>query len=244
MLATDTHKNSDTASITLTITGQPGYRLYVQGAGDSEAVAANDIVQGGLGDCWFLSVLAGIAQESPQTIRAMILDDGQGNFRVRFFQRNAQNQFTAVWIPVEFNAQGAAGVAIGGDVDPATGAVEIWPRIIEMAFLQFVGGSENVGGYPSTSWEMITGRDAPQQDPISRLNEATLRQAIDQHRLLWVWTNPAPLVMAGLAPNHIYRVIGYDSMEGIVTLENPHGSNNATVRFTDLVNAMSYWWVE
>ncbi len=244
VIATDTDGNSAVGAIHVTVAGQAGYQLYVRGTGDSDPVAGNDVVQGGLGDCWFLSALAGLAQDNPQAIRAMIDDNGNGHFQVRFFQRNAQNQLTPVWIPVDFNPQGAAGAAIGTDIT-ADGKAEFWPRVIETAYLQFVGGASNVtGGIPPTAWEMFTGVPGNPTFPPSILDEATLTNALNQHRLVWIGTNAGPILIGGLAPSHAYRVVSFDTVSKYVTLENPHGSYHATVKLSDLRSAIFGWWYQ
>ena len=44
-----------------------------------------DLQQGELGDCYFLSALASIADASPQAIKNMFIDNGDGTYTVRFF---------------------------------------------------------------------------------------------------------------------------------------------------------------
>jgi Ca2+-binding RTX toxin-like protein len=47
---------------------------------------AADVVQGQLGDCWWLSTLAAVAQAKPDVIRRSISDLGDGSFAVRLYQ--------------------------------------------------------------------------------------------------------------------------------------------------------------
>jgi len=249
VVASDTDGYTDTAQIHVAIHGLAGYMLYVEGTNDSHAVAGNDVAQGGLPNCWFQSVLASVADQSPQVIQAMIADLGTHNYEVRFFQRNQQGQLQPVWVPVQFNPQGAAGVAIGADVDPV-GRAEIWPRIIEMAYIQFVGGSGNVGGgVPATAWEMITGFPANATLPLSELTAERVEQELTAGRLIWVGTKPGPILVGGLAPSHIYSVVSIepdpsDPSRYYVALENPHGTNNATLAFVDLLTAIHEWWIQ
>jgi hypothetical protein len=248
VIAQDTDGYTDVAEIHIAINGLTGYRLFVKGNNDSHNVAGNDIAQGALGNCWFQSVLAAIADQSPQVIEAMIHNLDNNVFEVRFFQRR-EGQLAPVWVPVQFNPQGAAGVAIGADIDSA-GMAEIWPRIIEMAYIQFVGGAGNVeGGAAATAWEMITGFSANPTRPVSELTWVRLTQALDAGQLVWVGTKPGPVLVGGLAPTHIYRLVSYvpgtnPPATGIVTLDNPQGINNASLSFTDLLLAVQHWWIE
>lgn len=46
-----------------------------------------DVVQGRTGDCYYVSVLAAIADKNPERIREMMKDNGNGTVTVRFFQK-------------------------------------------------------------------------------------------------------------------------------------------------------------
>ena len=50
----------------------------------SNGPTANDVVQGQIGDCYFLSTLAGTANVTPSTIKNMMTDLGDGTYAVRF----------------------------------------------------------------------------------------------------------------------------------------------------------------
>ncbi len=51
-----------------TLPGQP----FIEGAGDGRAVHPNDVSQGGIGDCYFMSSLATVADQKPDVIQNMI----------------------------------------------------------------------------------------------------------------------------------------------------------------------------
>ncbi len=50
----------------------------------------NDINQGDLGDCYFLSVLASVAKVDPSLIRQDVTSDGDGTFTVKLFSGGSQ----------------------------------------------------------------------------------------------------------------------------------------------------------
>lgn len=60
------------------------YKLFADGG-----PTADDVSQGGVGDCWYLAALASLADTMPEVIRQAITDLGDGTFAVRF--RNAAN---------------------------------------------------------------------------------------------------------------------------------------------------------
>jgi len=251
VIARDTDEWTATAQIHVTVEEFAGYELFVQGDGDSHKIAGNDVAQAVFPDCWFQSVLAAVAEQSPQIIESMTAKVGD-DYEVRFYQKNEIGKFEPIWVPVVDNLQGAAGVVIGPDVDGA-GKVEIWPRIIQQAYLRFAGGSPNIGGdIPSRTWEAITGFQANPTHVAPDLDWEDLTDAIDEGSLMWVGTAPGPLLVGGLAPTHIYRVVSYiagpdpehPATGSFVTLDNPHGANDATIEFENLKQAISRWWIE
>jgi hypothetical protein len=96
---------------------------------------------------------------------------------------------------------------------------------------------------------MITGFPANPIFPANQLTWQILTQTIDAGRLIWVGTKPGPVLIGGLSPNHIYSVASYvpgnnPPATGIVMLDNPHGVNNATLTFNELLQAIQEWWVQ
>jgi hypothetical protein len=53
---------------------------------------ASDVAQGAAGDCYFLSNLAETAQQAPQDIENMFVDNGNGTYTVRFFEYNSSTK--------------------------------------------------------------------------------------------------------------------------------------------------------
>lgn len=92
----------------------------------------NDIVQGQVGDCYFLSVLSSVAKLDPNRIRQSILDMGDGTYLVQF-SRGGSNVFVHVdgELPVLSNGQlDYAGLGARGS---------IWVAIMEKAYVVFHG---------------------------------------------------------------------------------------------------------
>ncbi len=123
--------------------------------------SANDIHQGGLGDCYALAALASIARLKPTVISDMVKDTGGGTVAVRFFNKaGAPPKYTALWIKVDKQMY----------MDPAThqpiyasvhGA--LWPLLVEKAYAVFKGkadGYEGIGGggHSHDTFEQILGQ--------------------------------------------------------------------------------------
>lgn len=58
--------------------------------------SADDVRQGQVGDCYFLSALGGAAKVSPDLIRGMIVDFGDGTYGVRFNNVGGEKKFYRV----------------------------------------------------------------------------------------------------------------------------------------------------
>ena len=97
-------------------------------AGPSE----NDIVQGQIGDCYFLSVLSSVAKLDPNKIRQSILDMGDGTYLVQF-TKGGKNVYVHV--------DGELPVLSDGQLDYAgLGAgTSTWVAIMEKAYAVFSG---------------------------------------------------------------------------------------------------------
>lgn len=121
-----------------------------------------DINQGYLGDCYFLSSCAEVAQQHGSAIRAMFTDNGDGSYGVRFYAAGRAEYVTV-------NAALANGGAIFNN------GPDLWASLLEKAYAQFqainleTGNSVNAGnsyttigngGFPADALEALTGASA------------------------------------------------------------------------------------
>lgn len=93
--------------------------------------SANDIVQGDIGDCWFVSTLASVAIHDPSRIRNLVTQRADGTYDVRFYK----NPTTTVDIHVD----GLLPVNHWGGLEYAQlgqGGCD-WVAIVEKAFTYF-----------------------------------------------------------------------------------------------------------
>ena len=65
-------------------TAPPGFTLPDPPLYSATGVSPEDVVQGGLGSCYFHSTMAAIARTHPEKIQGFIRDNGDGTFTVRF----------------------------------------------------------------------------------------------------------------------------------------------------------------
>ncbi len=127
----------------------------------SSGPSMNDINQGYLGDCFFLSSLAEVADKDPSLITSMFCANGNNTYGVRFYVDG-----TAEYITV--NTQ----LADGGTI--FNYATDIWASLAEKAYAQLQAGGAVTGntisgdswsaigngGYPAYALEEITGASA------------------------------------------------------------------------------------
>ena len=100
----------------------------------------DDIQQGGIGDCYFLSSLAALAKTDPQLIRQSIVSLGDGTYAVQFF--NASGVKTYIRLDGELPT-----TSWGGQAYDATGAQgDIWACLLEKAWAYYRSDS---GSYAS-----------------------------------------------------------------------------------------------
>ncbi|HUE74657.1 MAG TPA: Calx-beta domain-containing protein [Pirellulaceae bacterium] len=201
-----------------------GVTLFAEGTGDGREVHENDVVQGGLADCYFMAAVAATALREEASIRARFSDpwDDNGTQKVTItFIGHAP-----VHLPLDLDLPMTAG-RLGGDFD-SNGAVEIWHVLLEQAYAEASGGYGEIAyGLPGeilaklASGEVTTLHDTdPGFYTIDLRNYAT-----PAYKLVVATKNSLPSG-AGLYENHSYVVIEIfdDGGTSKVRLYNPHGS--------------------
>ena len=122
-----------------------------------------DIKQGDLGDCYFLTALATTALHDPTAISNMFTDNGDGTFTVRFFAEkdgvpaNADYVTVDRYLPIVSDAGTIQGFA---NYDNQT--VGIWVALAEKAYAQFAEEQVSqrptaTNGYVYNSYDSIDG---------------------------------------------------------------------------------------
>ena len=146
-LPKDTHKHE-------TIAGE----AFVKGAGDAHDIDPNDVAQGALGDCYFLSSLAAVARANPELIRKLIKKIDAHTYEVTLFakdhfwsSRTPHKILVTDQFPVDGNNPA---YAQKGDVGPQ--GPELWVMLFEKAFATMEGSYKAIeSGYGSTGLNLI-----------------------------------------------------------------------------------------
>jgi hypothetical protein len=143
--------------------------VFLRESGDAGEVDPKDVTQSGLGDCYLLAALAGLAS-SPKgqaalrnAIQEHTSDQGEKVYSVRLYeaQEHLIGPKTFREKIVEIRADDP--YVVGHAAAPTDGhAYEIWPLLIEKAFADLRGGYNAIGkgGYPDQALEALTGMPA------------------------------------------------------------------------------------
>jgi hypothetical protein len=215
------------------------WALYLKGDGDADPVSEKDICQGYLGDCTFLSALAALAMRRPDLIRRMIRDNGNGTYTVTFYQKSGVAGFIGLggYSPVEitvdsnFELNPDMGFPGATPNDFADGKAEIWPLVIERAYIKFQGGkSSYIEGKPEgEALTALTGKESEKRTPAD-VPFDQFANAFDRGDILLASSLPGPYLWVGdhplykdntLVTRHAYYVTGVNRNAQTVTLGNP-----------------------
>jgi Ca2+-binding RTX toxin-like protein len=197
--------------------------------------SANDVVQGGLGDCWFLAPLSSVAgSRTKLTGSDRIHRVDQNLYEVKLY-----NVETNVWqwVPVRFDGTTTAAdaklpPAAGCETDTPACEGAYWAIIYQRAMVTMRGGDytdlqtlnnmtikygsgqgfQFVTGRTFDFW--VTGYDGFTFDNL----KANLRAG----KLVAAATKPSD-VASTLVTNHVYSVLSVNSATKMITLRNPHG---------------------
>lgn len=104
-----------------------------------------DVTGGALGDCWFLSSLAALAESHAQTIHDRVHENPDGTYTVTLWMADR-------WVGIVVDAPMRD--------EPSTGA-SLWPLLITRAAIIAVGGADHLERlHPTVALAMLTGRPA------------------------------------------------------------------------------------
>lgn len=161
------------------------------------ALSSDDIVQGRLGDCHFLSALGAIADERPELLANAITDNKDGSYQVRLFVNPLRRTITggtdggvAREVPLPGRlVEVSMRVVADFPVDPKTGEfifaqalkgkdgkLKLWVALFEKAYAQHHGEWKDIqAGTGSHALETLTGKrstfSTPRVSSVEKLKE-------------------------------------------------------------------------
>jgi hypothetical protein len=247
---------TDLPSSTVSMSGYPSFSVSY--SADSAALfgangpSMNDINQGYLGDCYFLSSIAEVAKQDPGVISSMFTSNGNGTYGVRFYVDG-----TAEYVTVN------SSLADGGNI--FNYASDIWASLAEKAYAQLQTGSAVTGNSISgNSWSAIGNGGAPEY-ALEEITGASAITDFDANQNSWVTVvynssldetsfasgNSTASVLGTLVSDlskgddvvlssytnatdssgddtliadHAMSIYGYDSSTGLLEIRNPWGT--------------------
>lgn len=227
-------------------------QLYIAGGADGRDVHPSDAKQGQIGDCYFVTSLAVVAQQQPDLIKQAIKDNGDGSYTVTFYEE--RGGFLGIGERVEPVAitvtpalpvgqrtkdgvTSAVSAHIGAD-DVANGKQEMWSTVMEQAYAQWKGGGNaatgyarlDEGGHASDVLFALTGResDVEDSDEYSLKELAKMQREGQALTLSSLSDDDDPKKQAyykngALVTGHAYYISAVDEANGTVTVQNPWG---------------------
>ena len=227
------------------------YPLFFNGAG------TDDVNQGAVGDCYFLSSISSVADSSVASIDGtvpsvdegdMIIDNGDGTFGIRFYDNNGAQR----WVTVDKYVPGYREDKLNF---ASSDSGESWPMLIEKAYVQ-LNESDNIGqdgtnrygignnfgiagGSAGYALSHVTGQKSSYvylDEKNTTFTSEKLREIIDADLPIIFSTSPPCQLPAsyGVVCSHTYSIEEYDSLTGKYHLRNAWGFADAYVTFEAL----------
>ncbi|MEM9220298.1 MAG: C2 family cysteine protease [Cyanobacteria bacterium P01_F01_bin.150] len=205
-----------------------------------------DVRQGYLSDCYFLSALGANALHQPETIRNMFIDNGDGTFTVKFYGQNngrvvSEADYVTVdsWLPTHISDGEYANQNFAAFDSHDRG---LWVALAEKAYAQFAESGISFRPVPINSYEAInygkgframaaiSGNDGKVYTGIpygfAQAGNFPAFEVIDS-----LIANHTPTVAStisdpglGIVNDHQYIIVSTDLASQTLTLYNPHGT--------------------
>lgn len=223
-------------------------KVFAKGSGDSTEVHWNDVGQGALGDCYFLSAIGAVAKTNPSLLKNLISGpDKQGNYKVTlyidgsyFSSRKAKTVTVTPEFLVDKN---------GTPIYAKAGDKEMWVMLLEKAYAILRkdekywdsrvsklddGYNKLNGGWGEEGIEVLTGKEADTlwiKDLSDEKIKSVISEALKDKRPITTGTIAGPekgkkankkqMAAQGLniVLGHEYFVLSFDGSN--IKLQNP-----------------------
>jgi hypothetical protein len=227
--------------------GIPGATLYVHAPGDLDAIDANDVQQGRIGDCHLLGPVIALVQhpEGRARVRSMIKEverDGKKYYEVTFrlpLERTVTEKLRGAPatkdVTVEVGPDFVNGHAVVGDRDGDK--AEVWPLVLEAAYAKLRGGTNRIHyGNPAVALAALSGKAVENkllEKGILSYSGSDLKRDFAARKPMVVsffggpTQDAASLSRLGLSSPHTYALVGIYEKDGekLAVLQNPWGTH-------------------
>lgn len=211
--------------------------LFAEGK-ENDGVSLYGIQQGIIGDCYFVSSVAAVAQMSPDTIKKMIVDNKDGTYTVVF--PGDKDEPITISAPTETERglyNGSSEYGIWGSVLEKAYGAYCQRNITRRTPLNWTGGLTTVEGadgggvFLGKVMRLLTGEDTDSDLQWITRKSVTRRKLMEhvggeEKVPVVAWQKPFREYGLTSVSNHVYSVLDYDPKGddgGTVTLYNPWG---------------------
>ena len=227
---------------------------YAQGSLFQNGISHDDIRQGYINDCFFLAGLGATLVQTPEIIQNMFIDNGDGTFTVRFYNKGVADYVTVDrYLPT--NNIGNFVYASPGD-NYADANNELWVALAEKAYAQLnesgwinqdnTNSYNGIGnaGYLSDAFAHITG----ERTALGRiLNFEQVVNAFNSGEVVGFGSKSSG-VESNIVTSHAYALVDYNPQTQKFTLLNPWSTDNTALKsrtlelsWSEISNNFSYW---
>ncbi len=183
-----------------------------------DSIAPSGIDQTRLGDCWFMSSVAALAEtpEGRKKLSDMIKRNEDGSYTVTFPGDKDH--------PVTVSGQEVLG-------NPKINDDAVWAKVMEAAILKRDPEAANSGGKSWKALDLLTDQHIIHEDIHNYMTDTghlaeTLQTALAHGEPIVVGSRDSNPKDGPVETNHDYTVTGYDPKTGLVTVRNPWGHND------------------
>lgn len=201
----------------------------------------DQIVQGELGSCFFLSTLAAISAARPDLLEGRVRDEGGGAYAVTLYGKDGKPAVVEVDDRLPATRSGAAYFGRGKD------SADLRPALFEKAFAKLRGSYSAIdGGDATDAFQALTGKTGRDHAPGVLTDEqlwSLLADAVKKRRPLAASTREFDELkrltgdedLRGVIDDHVYAVLGVVKKKGrpFVRLYTPLSPRDAGNKKTD-----------
>jgi hypothetical protein len=224
-----------------------GY-VFVRAPGEHESgVNADDVVQGALGDCYFLSPVMAVARINPSRIQRLIRGpvetkpDGRRIFEVDLYEGHLIGSPSRRTFRVDdrFVTESGGNPRYAQHGDIGIHGPEIWVMLLEKAWAAMKGGYDKAHfGLMKDGMTAVTGHDTDYTMIDGTSDRAIFREisrCVRQGKPVTIqnkqrFSSDELFEMADIErtiiAQHAYNVAGVDPSWETIDIMNPHGSNH------------------
>jgi hypothetical protein len=226
--------------------------LFVNGA------TYDDIHQGYLGDCYFMSTLGEAALRDNSAITNMFIVNGDGTYTLKFFN-NGQATYVTVDTYLPTDSSGRL-IYAGLGMAYNNAGNELWTALAEKGYVQLnelgwersglSGNGQNnynaiSGGYIYAAQGQVTGLGTvafAATGTAPNYDFSTFVSAFNGGKMIGFASKSAP-GLSSVVGGHAYAVVGYNATNQTVTLFNPWGIQYGllTLNWSQIQSSFDYF---